>query len=158
MRARPDIEATARATAGATPSRALAHMFAQLSVEELAAREARVADVTAEEISSHERKAPGYLATRLIAQIDELPLLACGLPAYIVGGREFLNGGVDDVDWPDARDETAAQMRLCFSRIAAGHRPHVAAHPRHEVRILKLVQAVWFSYWIKHQAELARAN
>ncbi|WJR78774.1 hypothetical protein [Bradyrhizobium sp. NP1] len=157
MKMPPDIATPDLDRIRITPSRAIAHVLAQLSLEELAAYEMRVIDVTAEEISSHERKAPGYLASRIIAQVDERPLLACAVPAYVVGGREFLSGG-EGIDWPDAREEAAAQMRLCFSRIAAGHRPHVVGHPRHDVRVLKLVQAFWFSFWIKQQAALARDN
>ncbi|MCP4620648.1 MAG: hypothetical protein GY844_29935 [Bradyrhizobium sp.] len=126
-----------------------------MSIEDLTAHEVNVCDLIAAEIAAAERRAPGYLAARLIAQADEQPLLVCGFPACVVGGREFLNGKAGGFVWADIRENVAAHMRQSFSEIASSGRFLIAPHRRHDVRLLKLTQAIWFLFRIRDQVASA---
>ena len=149
-----------------TTAQALRHELQKSSSNELAEFEVRLDSQIADAITLAEKRAPGYLAARLIAQIDERPLLACGIPAYMIGGQDVfmdrkasLPSAIDHMEaavWPVIRSETAKHLKLYFSRVAAGERPAIPRSPGHAARAAQIVQEIWFLFRLRSQNALAR--
>ncbi|WPO42527.1 hypothetical protein [Tardiphaga sp. 42S5] len=151
-------------TSGA--ARKLRDELDQMPADTLAAYEANVNLRLSEAITSAEQRAPGYLATRLLEQIEECPMIACGIPAYMVGGKDPIglgpySGGnfaerLEHVIWPEARRRFQKWLPRYFAGTAAGTaRPFIDG--RRPVRIFTIVQSKWLLLRIKDQAANARS-
>lgn len=136
-----------------------------LSGDELAERERQINRAITDEVKASERRTPGYLAARLLAQIDDYPLLACGIPACMTGGNDLMDyvprrqaDGVhyiESVLWPKKRKEFRDSLPQYICDLAASKCAMPVADGRKEC-VFKIVISTIFLLWIRKIARSAQ--
>lgn len=117
--------------------------------------ETRATALILDGIQAAERRAPGYMADRLIALGDRSTHLFADIPAHMIGGKDLLDLAADhgnsslytiqEVIWPKFRERFRWYLGNYFSRVAAGERG-VLPKVRREVRVVHLAAILRFLF------------